>query len=150
LTGTLRRLLELPAVQGNVQRQQAVKLLAAFPRGVDKDKAGDLYAVIEDLADKEQWLGEHITQLSEGYALVSLQERAEARPILDEIVRDFRRRWHQIWDEKTKAQLAAAGFFQEMLPMLFPQRAQGQYANFGGHKNPDRDARGVAYLVLDG
>ncbi|MBI3950590.1 MAG: hypothetical protein HY314_09065 [Acidobacteria bacterium] len=150
LTGTLRRLLERPAVQSNVQRQQAIKLLAAFPRGVDEGKASELYSVIEDLADKEQWLGEHITQLSEGYALVSLQERAEARPILDEIVRDFRRRWHQIWDEKTKAQLAAAEFFQEMLPMLFPQRAQGQYANFGGHKNPDRDARGVAYLVLDG
>jgi hypothetical protein len=150
LTGTLRRLLELPAVQGNVQRQQAVKLLAAFPRGVDKDKAGDLYAVVEDLADKEQWLGEHITRLAEGDALVGLQERAEARPILDEIVRDFRRRWHQIWDEKTKAGLAAAGFFQEILPMLFPRREQGKYTNFGGHKDPPRDAHGVAYLVLGG
>jgi hypothetical protein len=94
LTGTLQRLLQLPAVQHDLQRQQAVKLLAAFPRGVDEVKAGDLYAVIEDLADKEQWLGEHITQLAEGYALVGLQEHAEARRVFDEIIRDFRRRWY--------------------------------------------------------
>lgn len=150
LTGTLRRLLETPTVQGETQRQQAVKLLAAFPRGVDESKAGDLYTAIEDLADKEQWLGEHLTQLAEGYALVGLQERAETRPLLDEIIRDFRRRWHQTYREEQKAQLAAAGFFQEILPMLFPQRAQGQYANFGGHKSPDRDVRGNAYVVLDG
>ncbi len=151
LTGTLRQLLELPAVTQNPHYQQAVKLLAAFPRGVDESKAGELYSVIIELADKERWLGEHITQLSEGYALVRLQERAEARPILDEIIRDFRRRWHHIWDEKKKEQLAATGFFQEILRMLFPQRKQGQYANFGGHKSfPDRDARGVPYLVLEG
>jgi hypothetical protein len=150
LTSTLHRLLELPTVKGNPQRREAVKLLAAFPRGVDESKAGGLYSVIEDLADKERWLGEHITQLAEGYALVALQERAGARPLLDEIIRDFRRKWHQIWDEQTKTQLAAVGFFLEILPMLFPKRAQGQYANFGGHKDPDHDAHGVAYLVLDG
>jgi hypothetical protein len=150
LTSTLHRLLELPTVKGNPQRREAVKLLAAFPRGVDESKAGGLYSVIEDLADKERWLGEHITQLAEGYALVALQERAGARPLLDEIIRDFRRKWHQIWDEQTKTQLAAVGFFQEILPMLFPKRAQGQYINFGGHKDHDHDARGVAYLVLDG
>ena len=150
LTSALHRLLELPAVKGNSPRQQAVKLLAAFPRGVDERKASELYSVIEDLADKERWLGEHITQLAEGYALVALQEHAEARPVFDEIIRDFRRKWHQTWDEKRKRQLAAVGFFQEILPMLFPKRAQGQYFNFGGHKDPDRDARGVAYLMLEG
>jgi hypothetical protein len=149
LTSTLHRLLELPAVKDK-QRQEAVKLLAAFPRGVDESKAGGLYSVIEDLADKERWLGEHITQLAEGYALVALQERAEARPLLDEIIRDFRYKWHVVWDDWKKTQLAAAGFFREILPMLFPKRVQGQYANFGGHKDPDRDARGVAYLVLEG
>jgi hypothetical protein len=149
LTSTLHRLLELPAVKDK-QRQEAVKLLAAFPRGVDKSKAGGLYSVIEDLADKERWLGEHITQLAEGYALVALQERAEARPLLDEIIRDFRYKWHVVWDDQKKTQLAAAGFFREILPMLFPKRVQGQYANFGGHKDPDHDARGVAYLVLEG
>jgi hypothetical protein len=151
LTSTLQRLLELPPIRGDVQRQQAVKLLASFPRGVDEGKAGALYSVIGDLADKERWLGEHITQLAEGYALVALQERAEARPLLDEIIRDFRRKWHQIWDEKKKTMLAAEGFFPEILPMLFPKRMQGQYANFGGHKKePDQDAHGVAYCVLDG
>ena len=150
LTSALHRLLELPAVKGNPPRQQAVKLLAAFPRGVDERKAGELYSVIEDLADKERWLGEHITQLAEGYALVALQEHAEARPVFDEIIRDFRRKWHQVWDEKRKRQLAAVGFFREILPMLFPKRVQGQYFNFGGHKDPDRDARGVDYLMLEG
>jgi hypothetical protein len=150
LTSTLHRLLELPAVKDK-QRQEAVKLLAAFPRGVDESKAGGLYSVIEDLADKERWLGEHITQLAEGYALVALQERAEARPLLDEIIRDFRYKWHVVWNDRTKTQLAAEGFLREILPMLFPKRGQGQYANFGGYKeDPDRDARGVVYLVLEG
>jgi len=150
LTGTIRRLMELPSVQGNAERQNGVKLLAAFPRGVDKNRAGELYAAIQDLADKEQWLGEHITQLAEGYALVGLQEKAEVRPLCDVIVRDFRRKWHHIWDENSKAKVAATGFFQEMLPMLFPRRAQGQYANFSWHRSPDHDNHGVAYLILEG
>lgn len=154
LTGTVRALLDSPAVQRDPRRQQTVKLLAAFPRGVDQSRAESLYPVIEDLADKEGWLGEHITQLSEGYALVGLQERVEARPLLDEVVRDFRRRWYHIWDDHTKAQLAADGFLIEILPMLFPPRAPGQYANFGGHrKKPEdfeRDAHGVPYVIFDG
>ena len=154
LTNTLRRLLELPAVQRDPKRQQAVKLLAAFPRGVDEEKAGDLYKVIEDLADKEQWLGEHLTQLAEGYALVGLQERAEARPLLDEIIRDFRRRWHHTYSEIQKKQLATIGFLQEIIPMLFPPRGPGQYANFGGHRRRaqdfERSAQGVFYEVLEG
>jgi len=154
ITGTVRALLDSPVVQHDPQRQRAVKLLAAFPRGVDQSKAQDLYTVIEDLAEKEGWLGEHITQLSEGYALVGLQERVEARPLLDEVVRDFRRRWYHVWDDRTKAQLAAVGFLIEILPMLFPPRAPGQYTNFSGHrKKPEdfeRDARGVPYVVFDG
>lgn len=150
LTTTVRRLLEFPIIRHNLQRQQAVKILAAFPHGVDKNKAGELYSVIEELADKEQWLGEHITQLSEGYALVSLQEHVMARPILDEIIRDFRRRWYNIWDEEEKQKLASAGFFKEILPMLFPQREAGQYANFSGHKNFRHDDRSVAFMSLEG
>lgn len=150
LTGTLRQLLELPTVQNHPQRQQAVKLLAAFPRGVDETKAGDLYPVIQDLAELGQWLGEHITQLAEGYALVGLQEHAEARPLLDEIVRDFRRKWHYSWNEKLKAQMAAGGFVQDIVPLLFPPRAQGQYANFSGHKNLERDTHNVPYMLLEG
>lgn len=154
LTGTLRRLLELPAVQLDPQRQQAVKLLAAFPRGVNEVKAGDLYTAIEELVDKEQWLGEHITQLAEGYALVGLQERTEARPLLDEIIRDFRRRWHQTYNETQKRQLAMVGFIQEILPMLFPPRGAGQYTNFRGHKHKAQDfeqnEKGVFYEILEG
>jgi len=154
LTGTLRRLLQLPAVQHDPRRQQALKLLAAFPRGVNEVKAGKLYAVIEDLADKEQWLGEHITQLAEGYALVGLQERAEARPLLDEIIRDFRRRWHHSYSETQKKQLAMECFMEEILPMLFPPRGPGRYANFGGHKRKaqdfERNAQGVYHEILEG
>jgi hypothetical protein len=156
LTGTLRRLLELPAVRNDPQRQQAVKLLAAFPRGVDETRAGNLYTVVQDLADQEQWLGEHITQLAEGYALTGLQEHAEARPLLDEIMRDFRRKWYHSWNEKYKAQLAAGGFIYEIVPLLFPTRAQGQYANFSGHakfnvhKNLEQDVHGVPYMLLEG
>jgi hypothetical protein len=150
LTSTLHRLLELPAVSGNRQRQQAVKLLAAFPRGVDEIRAGELYSVIGELADRGQWLGEHLTQLAEGYALVALQERVEARPLLDEIIRDFRRLWHSVYTERRKVEIAATAFFLELLPMLFPRRGSGQYANFSGHKDPDHDAHGVAYLLLEG
>ena len=154
LTSTLRRLLELRAVRHDIQRQQAVKLMAAFPRGVDQSKAGEYYAIIEELADKEQWLGEHITQLAEGYAFVGLQERVGARPILDEIARDFRRRWHYAYSEVQKVQLAVVGFLQEILLLLFPPRTSGQYANFGGHKKRvedlERDASGVLYAILNG
>jgi hypothetical protein len=150
LTSTLHRLLELPTVSGNPQRQQAVKLLAAFPRGVDESRAGELYSVISELADRGQWLGEHLTQLAEGYALIALQERVEARPLLDEIIRDFRRLWHDVYTEPRKVELAAKAFFLELLPMLFPKRGSGQYANFSGHKDPDHDAHGVAYLLLEG
>jgi hypothetical protein len=150
LTSTLHRLLELPTVSGNPQRQQAVKLLAAFPRGVDESRAGELYSVISELADRGQWLGEHLTQLAEGYALIALQERVEARPLLDEIIRDFRRLWHDVYTEPRKVELAAKAFLLELLPMLFPKRGSGQYANFSGHKDPDHDAHGVAYLLLEG
>lgn len=157
LTGTLRQLLELPTVRNDAQRQQAVKLLAAFPRGVDAKKAGHLYDVIQDLADRGQWLGEHITQLAEGYALTGLQERGEARPLLDEIMRDFRRKWYYSWNEKYKSQLAAGEFIYEIVPLLFPPRAQGQYANFSGHarkfnghKNLEQDVHGVPYMLLEG
>jgi hypothetical protein len=150
LTSTLHRLLELPTVSGNPQRQQAVKLLAAFPRGVDESRAGELYSVISELADRGQWLGEHLTQLAEGYALVALQERIETRPLLDEIIRDFRRLWHRVYTEPRKVELAATAFFLELLPMLFPKRGSGQYANFSRHKDPDHDAHGVAYLLLEG
>ncbi len=150
LTGTLRRLLESPVVQANPKYQQAIMLLAAYPRGVDKRKAGELFSFIEDLADKEQWLGEHITQLSEGYALIGLQERTEARPILEEIVRDFRRKWHFVYNERSKVDIAATAIFQELLPMLFPPRVQGQLANFSGHKKTEHNENGVAFRVLTG
>lgn len=81
--------------------------------------------------------------------MVGLQERVMARPILDEIIRDFRRRWYNIWDEEEKQKLASVGFFKEILPMLFPQREAGQFANFSGHKNSKHD-RGVAFMSLEG
>ncbi|HIE11924.1 MAG TPA: hypothetical protein EYP63_00600 [Desulfotomaculum sp.] len=150
VTGALQSLLAHPSVQGDVRRQQAVKLLTAFPRGVDQAKAGELYQVIEDLAHKELWLGEHLTQLTEGYALVRLGLDGPPRPLLEEIVRDFRRRWHQVWSEQTKERLAATGFVQEILPLLFPQRSPGQYAGFGGHADRRIENSGIAYCVLDG
>lgn len=153
LTRTLRSLLEAPYVRGNASKEQAVKLLAAFPRGVDQRVGGELYPIIENLAEMGQWLGEHITQLPEGFALVGLQEEARRRPILDEIVRDFRRRWHYGYREEQKLQLAVVAFAEELIPLLFPQRSPGQYANFGGHRVLERfeqDARGVRYEVLEG
>jgi len=152
LTGTVRQLLELPAARESEQRIMAVKLLAAFPRGVNEQIGGELYSVIVDeLAEKSGWLGEHITQLSEGYALVRLQERAEARPILDEIIRDFRRKWHQVWGSDKKALLAASAFITEIVPLLFPKRAQGQAVNFTYQtEEPETHGRGVAYFILEG
>lgn len=154
LTRTLRPLLDTPHVKGNPRREQAVKLLAAFPRGVDAGLAGDLYPIIEDLAERADWLGEHITQLPEGFALVGLREDARRRPILDEVVRDFRRRWHHVYSEEHKLALALVAFAQEIIPLLFPQRSSGQYANFGGHRREldrfERDARGVWYEIIEG
>ncbi len=154
LTRTLRSLLEIPYVKGDPRKEQGVKLLAAFPRGVNEQLAGDLYPVIEDLAEKGQWLGEYITHLPEGFALVTLQEETRRRPLLDEIVRDFRRRWYHVYTEKQKLQLALVVFVQEIIPLLFPQRFPGQYANFGGHHKEverlEKDARGVLYEILEG
>lgn len=154
LTRTLRPLLDTPHVRGNLRREQAVKLLAAFPRGVDAKLAGDLYPIIEDLAEKGDWLGEYITQLPEGFALVGLREDTRRRPILDEVVRDFRRRWHHVYSEEQKLALALVTVAQEVLPLLFPPRSSGQYANFGGHRRElerfERDARGVWYEIIEG
>lgn len=154
LTRTLRPLLETSYVKGNPLRERAVKLLAAFPRGVNEGLARDLYPVIVDLAEKGGWLGNYITQLPEGFVLVGLQEEVQRRPLLDEVVRDFRRRWHHVHSEEQKMRLALVAFAQELIPLLFPPRAPGQYANFGGHRRePDRferDARGILYEILEG
>ncbi len=131
ITATLHQLLELSPVKDSPEHQQAVKLLAAFPRGVDQSKAGHLYSTIQDLSDKERWLGQYITQLAEGYALVALQERSEARPLMDEILREFRYKWHHIWNENQKSKFALDAFRDDIIPLLFPKRTQGQYSNFG-------------------
>lgn len=153
ITGTVRRLLELPAAQGSDQRQRAVKLLAAFPRGVNEEIAGELYSVIDELAEKSGWLGEYITQLSEGYALIGLQEQAEARPVLDEIIRDFRYKWHHVWDSLHKADSAKRGFLAGIVTLLFPPSKQGQAENFTyGRRIGDfeSDELGVAFLIVVG
>ncbi len=149
ITTTLHRLLELPAAKKDRAYQDAVKLLAAFPRGVDEKKAGDLYNAIQNLADKEMWLGEHITQLAEGYALVGLQERAESRPLVDEILRKFRNYWHHAWKDSEKSQMALDTFFEDILPEIFPKRTQGQYANFTYHHTEKKDP-GYWYAILEG
>ena len=149
ITTTLHRLLELPAVKKDRAYQDAVKLLAAFPRGVDEKKAGPLYAAIQNLADKELWLGEYITQLAEGYALVGIQERAESRPLVDEILRKFRNYWHYAWKDSEKSEMALDTFFEDLLPEIFPKRTQGQHANFK-YQYTEKKNPGSCYAILEG
>jgi len=150
LTGTIRPLLDTSAVKDVNEGWNAIKLLAAFPRGVDKEKAKDLYPVIEEIAEKYGWLGEHITQLSEGYALIGLQEQESRGTLLDEIIRGFRRRWYQIWDDDTKLGLAAYDFHKDILKMIFPSRQTGQYYNFSGHEKSKTSPQNIKYIVLAG
>jgi hypothetical protein len=147
ITNTLHRLLDTAVAKLSPQHQEAIKLLGAFPRGINQEIAGELYSLIEDIADRSQWLGEHITQLAEGYALTALQERPDKRPLLDEIIRKFRQRWHTTWERHTKWEKAMESFLQDVLPLIFPKRTSGQHSGFSWPKDSDHFNSFTYYLL---
>ncbi len=109
-------------------KQNVIKILAAFPEGVKEDffeKKG-LYDVFLKLHQKLQ--GEYIIWIAEGYSLPFKLEKISED---DQILKEFWRRYSP--QEFQVKEIATEVFIQEIVPNLF-QEHRGQFMDWGGVK----------------
>jgi hypothetical protein len=112
-------LLSFPYFQRSQERSQALKLLAAFPRGCPRQVAAmyGLETVLDELNDDLR--GEFVTELEEGLTLVELQRVGRPANRLNMLLRRY---WMQITDQQLFAEDAPYAFTTNVLPLLFPAR----------------------------
>lgn len=99
------------------ERLQALKLIAAFPRGCPREVAVR-YGVatsFDELADLLR--GEVLTELPEGIALIDLQRVGKPQNKLNIILKKY---WMQITEDEIIVERAVKLFGQYVIPQLFP------------------------------
>jgi len=113
-----RQALESQAVD-TPEKQQAIKLMAAFPRGcpVSIQKAYGLYDVVNELSKPAH--GELMTHLIEGYTLLGLQRAEGPTHIVDIMTTEF---WRDYEEDELHVEAAQRSFMNRVLPHFFQPR----------------------------
>ena len=112
-------LLNFPYFQRSSERANALKLIAAFPRGCPEQLAEQygLGPAWRELNDDLR--GEIVTETEEGLALIELQRVGRPANRLNILLRRY---WMQITDQQLFAEDAAHVFRDIVLPLLFPNK----------------------------
>jgi hypothetical protein len=107
------------------ERQQAVKLMAAFPRGVTRQTSDqyNLTQAINDLS-KGGGHGELMYRLVDGYTLLGLQRTGDgSRHIVDRMIAEYGRDYEP---DELHVEAATRAFERHILSKLFATRRGGQ------------------------
>jgi len=101
------------------QKQEAIKLMAAFPCGcpVDVQKAYGLYNATNELSKLAH--GELMVHLIEGYTLLGLQRGEGPTHVVDVMTTDF---WRDYEVDEMHVEAARNSFVSHALERLFPSR----------------------------
>lgn len=130
------------------ERRQAIKLMAAFPRGVAQEISDhyNLTRAINDLS-KHGGHGELMYRLVDGYTLYGLQLKADSgRHIVDRIIAQYGRDYEP---DEMHAEAATRAFERHILSRLFATRRGAQAIGWTALQLAD-SARGSRYGVTRG
>ncbi|MDQ2996164.1 MAG: hypothetical protein M3R61_03785, partial [Chloroflexota bacterium] len=130
------------------ERQQTVKLMAAFPRGVTETthKHYGLTKALNDLS-KGGGHGELMTLLIDGYTLLGLQRTGDGgRHVVDRIIAQFGRDYEA---DESHAESATHAFEQSVLSKLFATRRGSQTIGWDTLELSD-SAYGSRYGIVEG
>lgn len=147
----LKRITKLALVVSSVttpEREQAVKLMAAFPRGVSEQvhKHYGLTRALNDLS-KGGGHGELMTLLIDGYTLLGLQRTGDGgRHMVDRIMAQFGRDYEA---DDAHAEAAARAFEQSISSRLFASRRGGQVIGWNAFEM-NETTYGSRYGVVEG
>jgi hypothetical protein len=139
-------LLSFPYFQRSGELSQALKLLAAFPRGCSRQiaarygLAGALDKINDDLR------GEFVTELDEGLTLVELQRVGRPANRLNILLRRY---WMQITDQQLFAENAPQIFVTYVLPLIFQSKTH-DLKGWSGVDNIKLSASGVYTGIIEG
>ena len=113
-----RQALESQAVD-TPDKERAIKLMAAFPRGcpVEVQKAYGLYDAVNALSKPGH--GELMTHLIEGYTLLGLQRAEGPTHVVDIMTTEF---WRDYEEDEFHVEAAQRTFMSRVLPRLFQAR----------------------------
>lgn len=139
-------LLSFPYFQRSHERSQAVKLLAAFPRGCTKEIAGvyGLETALDELNDDLR--GEFVTELEEGLTLIELQRVGRPANRLNMLLRRY---WMQITDQQLFAEDAPQVFTSHVLPLIFQNKVH-DLKGWSGVDSIKLTASGVYAGIIEG
>lgn len=103
--------------------RRAIKLMAAFPKGVPQEVAETygLDAAIDELSSELH--GTLLTFYADGYTLVDIVKGDPDVTVGGEILRDF---WREFQEDDEDVANAIAAFDEFVLPELLPDRGRGQ------------------------
>jgi len=113
-----RQALESQAVD-TVDKERAIKLMAAFPRGcpIEVQKVYGLYDTVNTLSKPAH--GELMTHLIEGYTLLGLQRAEGPTHVVDIMTTEF---WRDYEEDELHVEAAQRTFMSHVLPRLFQTR----------------------------
>lgn len=112
-------LLNFPYFQRSPARAQALKLIAAFPRGCPRTLAARYGLDSAWMELNDDLRGEIVTELDEGLALIELQRVGRPANRLNVLLRRY---WMQITDQTLFNEDAPRVFAETILPLLFPPK----------------------------
>jgi hypothetical protein len=110
------------------ERKQAIKLLAAFPRGcpVEIQKDYSLYDAVNSLS--KQAHGELLTHLVEGYTLLGLSRTGGPTQTVDIIITRY---WQSFEEDELHMEAAIRAFCSKLLPGFFDRRRGATATGWG-------------------
>lgn len=134
------------AIANSTERKQAVKLLAAFPRGcpIAIQKRYALYDAVNALS--RQAHGELMTHLIEGYTLLGLSRTGGPTHTVDIIITRF---WQSFEEDELHLEAAIRAFNGRLLPRFF-ERRRGPTMTGWGELEFSPTAKGSYLSLLEG
>jgi hypothetical protein len=134
------------ALVNTPEKAQAVKLMAAFPRGcpVRVQKDYNLYDAVNVLS--KDYHGELMTHLAEGYTLLGLSRSEGATRTVDLVITRF---WRSYEEDELHLESAIKAFISRLLPIFF-QRRRGTSATGWGDLDFGSSAQGSYVALVEG
>lgn len=139
-------LLNYPYFQRSPELAQALRLLAAFPRGCPEQVAQRYRLEHAWRALNDDLRGEIVTELDEGLALIELQRVGRPAHRLNVLLRRY---WMQITDQQLLAETAPKVFSTIVLPLIFPPKIH-DLSGWAGVDDIQLDAEGRYTGIIEG